>query len=179
MTIAQRPPGSAAAGPVGAAPTVIAARTAAELAAVQTLRRRVFGDEQGIVEPTAATDPDDARSLHALALLPLGAGPTPVATGRLTLGYGQNGEALIAWVATLPAHRGQGAGAATLRFLLRAADEAGAPAVVLSAQAHAIGFYRRFGFVPFGDRFAVRGIEHQWMARRRPVRPGTPFARSA
>ena len=52
-----------------------------------------------------------------------------------------------------------------MRFLLAAADRAGAPKVVLSAQTHAEGFYRRLGFVPAGQPFLVKGIEHRWMAR--------------
>jgi hypothetical protein len=36
--------------------------------AVVALRERVFGGEQGIAEATAS-DPDDARSLHAVAWL--------------------------------------------------------------------------------------------------------------
>jgi predicted GNAT family N-acyltransferase len=154
-----------------ARPVVIVARTEAELAAVRELRLRVFGDEQGMVD-ASVTDPDDARSLHALAVVADGRARLPVATGRLTLGYGAQGEALIAWVATLPAYRRGGLGTAVIRFLLAAADAAGAPVVVLSAQAHAIPFYRRLGFSPFGHRFHVRGIEHQWMGRPRPGRAG-------
>ena len=148
-------------------PTVVAARTEAELRLVRDLRQRVFGDEQQIVD-VAAPDPDDERSLHALALVSVGGEQVPVATGRLTPDYGQGGEALIAWVATLPDYRRQGIGSAVIRFLLDAADESGLPLVVLSAQAHAIDFYRHLGFFPFGHRYLVRSIEHQWMARHRP-----------
>ena len=153
--------------PLVSRPEVIRAAPGAEFAAVLELRRRVFGDEQGIVDADV-TDPDDERSLHALALLPdASGGRRPVGTGRLTLGHGERGEGLIAWVATLPEARGRGVGAATMRFLLAAADEAGAPMVVLSAQTHAEGFYRRLGFVAAGRPFAVKGIEHRWMARPR------------
>ena len=152
----------------GAAPTVLRADPGPAFAAVLELRRRVFGDEQGIAD-AAVTDRDDERSLHALALLPDATGAArPVGTGRLTLNQGERGEALIAWVATLPEARCRGVGAAVMRFLLAAADEAGAPMVVLSAQTHAEGFYRRLGFVPAGRPFDVKGIEHRWMARPRP-----------
>ena len=149
-------------------PVVVAARDAVHLAVVRELRRRVFGEEQGIADGFA--DADDARSLHALVFLPAApddpaAARVAVATARLTMGFGERGEALIAWVATLPGYRGRGAAAAALRFLLAAADGAGAPTVVLAAQTHALGFYRRFGFQPYGTRYRVQGIEHQWMAR--------------
>jgi len=135
-----------------------------DFAAVVELRRRVFGDEQGIAD-SDCSDVDDARSILALALL----GDLPVGTGRLTLNAGHEGEAQITWVATLPAYRGRGVGSAVMRFLLAAADVAGAPFVVLSAQTHALAFYRRLGFVPYGNRFLAVGIEHQMMARPRSI----------
>ena len=155
-------------GPGG--PEVIAARPedGPEYGSVLELRRHVFGLEQGIAGAVVA-DRDDERSLHALALLADTAGERhPVGTGRLTLGYGERGEALIAWVATRPEARGRGVGTAVMRFLLAAADEAGEPTVVLNAQTHADRFYRRLGFVPAGRPFDVKGIEHRWMARARP-----------
>ena len=63
--------------------------------------------------------------------------------------------------------------AATLaaqREMLAAADEAGAPLVVLAAQTHAERFYRRLGFLPAGQPYEVRGVPHRWMARYRPSR---------
>lgn len=149
---------------------VIRATSDDEMAAVRALRQRVFGDEQRIASATVS-DPDDARSLHALALVEDETGGHAVGTGRLTFGFGDRGEALIAWVATAPAARGRGIGTVTMRFLLAAADEAGASIVVLSAQTHAEPFYCRLGFVPAGDPFSVKGIEHRWMVRRQPSTP--------
>ena len=140
-----------------------------DLEAVIALRKAVFGDEQGITE-AFEIDPDDRRSLHALAVLRTAGKEIPVATGRLTLNAGANGEAHIAWVATDARWRRQGFGGDVMRFLLRIADEAMAPAVVLSAQTHALDFYSELGFVPFGRRFEVRKIEHQLMSRVRPGR---------
>ncbi len=150
---------------------VVRAVSDADYEAVLAIRRRVFIDEQGIVD-TNVLDPDDERSIVALALLPE-AGPNgvvrrPAGTGRITLGYGSRGEALVAWVATLPEFRGRGVATETMRFLLRAADAAGASAVVLAAQTHAESIYRDLGFVPAGRIYAVRGIEHRWMVRPRP-----------
>ena len=142
-------------------------RTEADFAAMLELRRRVFDDEQRIVD-AGVTDPEDERAFHALAALPVEGEALPVGTGRLLLNAGRQGEAQIAWVATLPEWRGRGIGSAVMRFLLVAADEAGASLVVLSAQTHALDFYHRLGFRPYGHRFMIRGIEHQWMARPRP-----------
>jgi ElaA protein len=134
------------------------------------IRRRVFGLEQGVGD-LRASDPDDVRSLIALASMQSGLddGPfQPIATGRLTLAPITSGAALIAWVATVPEARGLGAGSAVMRFLLDAADRAGAYEVVLAAQTHAEGFYRRLGFARAGPLYDVRGIPHRRMIRRRP-----------
>ncbi len=145
---------------------VVAARPGPEFEAVIGLRRRVFGREQGMVDGRV-TDKDDARSLNALALRPAADGPTPVGTGRLTLDYGEQREALIAWVATAPEARERGVGSAIMCFLLAAADQAAAARVVLAAQVQAQSFYRRLGFVGAGQPYLVRGVPHRWMARTR------------
>jgi predicted GNAT family N-acyltransferase len=140
------------------------------LAALE-IRRRVFAEEQGVTDLRVA-DSDDARSLIALATLPpaaAGAGQRrPVATGRLTLPLAKGGQALVAWVATIPEARGQGAGGLVMRFLLDAADDAGAREVALAAQLPAENFYRRLGFSPVGPLYDVRGIPHRRMVRQRP-----------
>jgi predicted GNAT family N-acyltransferase len=148
---------------VVAAVSVRFARSPEEFSAVVELRRRVFRDEQSLVEGEL-TDTEDRHSYQALAVIPAGA----IGTGRLTPPSVARPEAHIAWVATLPGFRGQGVGTAIMRALLSAADAAGMPVVTLSAQTHALDFYGRLGFLPFGERFLVRGIEHQRMARRRP-----------
>jgi predicted GNAT family N-acyltransferase len=139
------------------------AHSPAELAAVREIRRRVFGLEQGVPH-AGEDDADDWRSLHALAVIPEGA----IGTGRLTLPDKERPHAVIAWVATLADYRGHGVAAALMRTLLAAADEAGAPTILLSAQVHAIAFYRRLGFSPYGERFIAGGIQHQFMYRSRP-----------
>ena len=150
---------------------IVPAPSGPDFQAALAIRRRVFVDEQRIVESNVA-DPDDARSLVVLAHrrnphLNVER-PDPIGTGRLTLRFGTHGEALVAWVATLPECRGRGIGTALVRYLLHAADAGNAPAVVLAAQLHAERFYRRLGFVPNGEVYTVRGIAHRWM--RRPGR---------
>ena len=100
---------------------VISAVTPDERLAALEIRRRVFAEEQGVADLHVA-DSDDARSVIALATLP--PPPTdhgqrrPVSTGRLTLPLTRGGQALVAWVATIPEARGQGAGGLVMRFLL-------------------------------------------------------------
>jgi predicted GNAT family N-acyltransferase len=138
------------------------ARTAAEFAAIVEVRRRVFLEEQGIVEGEL-TDAEDQRSFHVFAE----AAGSVVGVGRLSPPPKNRPDAQIAWVATLPAYRRRGIAGAMMRAMLDVADAARYPVVLLSAQTHALDFYRRLGFRPYGDRFLVRGIEHQFMERRR------------
>ena len=140
------------------------------LAALE-IRRRVFAEEQGVADLRVA-DSDDARSLIALATFPPPAAGNgkrrPVSTGRLTLPLTKGGQALVAWVATIPEARGQGAGGVVMKYLLDAADNAGAREVALAAQLPAEDFYRRLGFSPVGPLYDVRGIPHRRMVRLRP-----------
>jgi predicted GNAT family N-acyltransferase len=151
---------------------VVRAASAEERFAALEIRRRVFAEEQGVADLRVA-DPDDERSIIALATLNqtrLGRHESrPVSTGRLTLSEHRGGPALVAWVATLPEARGRGAGGMVMRYLLAAADHAGAREVVLAAQLPAEDFYRRLEFSAAGPLYDVRGIPHRRMIRRRPV----------
>lgn len=119
------------------------------------VRSAVFVEEQG-VPPELEMDEHDARSLHALAYAADG---TAVGTGRL-LPDGHIGR-----MAVLKAWRGKGVGGAILVRLIAAARERGDREVVLSAQTHAIEFYRRHGFLPEGEVYIDAGIPHQDMRR--------------
>jgi predicted GNAT family N-acyltransferase len=143
--------------------TIRFAQTPEEFSAVVELRRRVFRDEQAIVAEDV-TDAEDRHSLQAMLMVPEGV----IGAGRLSPPTVTRPEAHIAWVAILPAYRGHGLGTELMRTLIAAADRARMQVVTLSAQTHALAFYRRLGFVPYGRRFLVRGVEHQPMARRRP-----------
>jgi predicted GNAT family N-acyltransferase len=81
----------------------------------------------------------------------------PIGTGRLTP------EHKIGRMAVLPEWRGKGVGEALLLALIDKARESGLREVTLNAQAGALGFYEKFGFAPYGDRFDEAGIEHQAM----------------
>src|SRR5216117_3712789 len=59
----------------------------------------------------------------------------------------------IGRMAVLVEWRGQGVGAALLEALLALAHERSMPCVMLHAQTHAAGFYRRFGFNERGGEF--------------------------
>jgi len=122
------------------------------------LRREVFTDEQGI---DAALDDDgaDASAVHAVARNRLG---LALATGRMVAWA--PGEVKIGRMAVMASMRGSSVGRQVLDALVGAARARGERSVMLHAQASAVGFYLRSGFVKRGEPFEEAGIEHQEMA---------------
>jgi GNAT superfamily N-acetyltransferase len=97
-------------------------------------------------------------------------GDRAVGTGRFV--GDPSGPAKIGRMAVDASVRGKGVGAAVLRLLERAALRRGHPEVRLHAQATAIGFYERAGYLPVGERFFEAGIEHLEMRKPLPrLRP--------
>ena len=83
----------------------------------------------------------------------------PVGTGRiLTDGH-------IGRIAILSDFRGQGLGAKIVLSLVQEAENKDYPRVYLGAQKHAIDFYAKLGFKPFGDEFLSAGIVHLSMEK--------------
>jgi predicted GNAT family N-acyltransferase len=127
---------------------------AAARAEASRIRLKVFVEEQR-VPPEIEVDDMDAACLHALAWLDGNA----VGTGRL-LPDGHIGR-----MAVLAESRALGVGGAILERLVEEARRKGMREVVLSAQTHAIGFYRRHGFAEEGEVYEDAGIAHQEMRR--------------
>jgi YbgC/YbaW family acyl-CoA thioester hydrolase len=126
----------------------------------RTIRDAVFIQEQGI--PAALEhDATDGDALHAVALNRLG---LAVGTGRLL----QMGEGVgkIGRMAVLASVRGAGVGRPLLDALVAASRARGDREVMLHAQASAVGFYLRAGFMPRGAAFDEAGIAHQEMMLR-------------
>lgn len=133
-------------------PKIELARWSAAQAEARRIRFAVFVEEQG-VPADIELDEWDAQSLHALAFHE----NLAVGTGRL-LPDGHIGR-----MAVLKPWRGRGVGAALLRRLIQAARERGDAEVALSAQVHALGFYRAHGFTAQGEVYEEAGIPHQAM----------------
>jgi len=127
---------------------------AAARAEASRIRLKVFVEEQRVPREIEMDDMD-AACLHALAWLDGKA----VGTGRL-LPDGHIGR-----MAVLGESRALGVGGAILERLVEEARRQGMREVVLSAQTHAIGFYRRHGFSEEGEVFEEAGIAHQAMRR--------------
>ena len=116
------------------------------------IRFTVFCEEQGV--PRAIElDEQDSASIHAVVF----DGKTPVATGRL-LPDGHIGR-----MAVLKAWRNRGLGGLMLRKLIERAKARGDREVALSAQVHAVAFYRAHGFAEEGSEYLEAGIRHQAM----------------
>jgi predicted GNAT family N-acyltransferase len=133
--------------------TVEAADWRTHADALRHVRRVVFIDEQRVPE-NLEWDDEDVRSVHALARDAHGA---PIGCGRLL----QDGH--IGRMAVVAPWRGRGVGDALLTWLMAAARARGDGAIVLNAQAHAMPFYARHGFVAIGEPFDEAGIVHRVM----------------
>lgn len=135
---------------------------AVDFDALRHVRERVFVQEQGV--PLALErDAIDPSCTHVLAEDAQG---RPIGTGRLTP------EQRIGRMAVLPEWRASGVGGALLHALLREAHGRGLSVVSLHAQADAVAFYRRHGFVGYGAPFEEAGIAHLSMR----LRLDRPFA---
>ena len=118
------------------------------------IRFEVFVREQR-VPAEIELDDQDAVSVHAIAF----DGVEAVGTGRL-LPDGHIGR-----MAVLREWRGRGIGGLILNELMQAAMRRGDREIALSAQVHAVAFYRAHGFEPVGDIYHEAGIAHQAMVR--------------
>ena len=118
------------------------------------IRFEVFVREQR-VPAEIELDEMDPVCVHAVAF----EGTRAIGTGRL-LPDGHIGRMAIVrdW-------RRRGVGAAILTALMEAARRRGDREIALSAQVHAVEFYRAHGFKPVGDEYEEAGIRHQTMVR--------------
>lgn len=125
----------------------------ADQADLQAVRHAVFVIEQEVPEEEE-WDELDARSHHVIAR---DEAHRPIGTGRLTP------ENKIGRMAVLKEWRGRGVGEALLRVLLEAAAQRHLRQVEIHAQTHALEFYRKAGFIAYGEEFDECGIPHRHM----------------
>lgn len=129
--------------------------TTRDIATCRRLRRTVFIEEQGVPEADEIDDKDD-EAIHLLASV----GGVPVGSARLLL-LGDTGK--IGRVCVLAGHRGTGLGAKLIRSAVAELRARGLRTAKLGSQTHAIGFYRRLGFIPEGPEYIDAGIPHRDM----------------
>jgi predicted GNAT family N-acyltransferase len=123
------------------------------------VRERVFIDEQKVPRQ----EEWDGRDEEAAHFIALNAAGQALGCARL-LPDGQIGR-----MAVLESHRGTGLGMRLLEAAIEEAVHRGMRSVFLHAQTHALGFYRKAGFVPQGSEFAEAGIPHYAMTLALPV----------
>ncbi len=125
-----------------------------DLSQAREIRMRVFAQEQGFPADTEM-DEYDERAIHCLLY---DDDHNPAATGRLFIdddGYWRLGR-----IAVVKEMRGKQLGDLVMRMLLDKALQAGAKRFRLSAQRSAEGFYRIYGFEPFGEEYLDYGVAH-------------------
>ncbi|WP_122035368.1 GNAT family N-acetyltransferase [Aliivibrio sp. EL58] len=122
--------------------------------AIREVRDIVFIQEQSI-DPDIEFDGLDESAVHAIVY----SNAQPVGTGRI-LDDGHIGR-----IAILKAFRGQGLGSKIVLSLIDEATNKGYPRVYLGSQKHAIDFYTKLGFEPFGDEFMEAEIPHLSMEK--------------
>ncbi|MFE1440698.1 GNAT family N-acetyltransferase [Streptomyces sp. NPDC058739] len=148
--------------------TVRVAEDPADREACFAVRKEVFVAEQGVPQEIEY-DSYDPGAVHVLAVREDG---TPLGTGRLL--YGEDvaektgGDLTLGSLGRLAVTRearGLGVGVALVRAIEEAARARGLAAVDLHAQTHALGFYERLGYEPYGPEYQEAGIAHRAMRR--------------
>jgi ElaA protein len=121
------------------------------------VRREVFMDEQGVLEPEEF-DGLDGDALHLVAV----DGGRVVATCRLVAG---DGAMKLQRLAVLAGARRRGIAARLLAEAESRARAAGYRRMVLDAQTSAMPLYEGAGYAPEGDVFLDARIEHRRMLK--------------
>lgn len=140
--------------------------TTVELYAILRLRTDVFIVEQNC--PFGDADGLDltGKTHHLMGMTPDG---ELGAYARLMDPEHNDGESVIGRVVTASAVRGTGAGHTLMSRAVGHVDELWpGTTTYLSAQAHLVGYYGRYGFTPVTEIYLEDGIPHVGM-RRTPV----------
>jgi predicted GNAT family N-acyltransferase len=116
---------------------------------LRAVRTPVFVEEQQVA-PDFEWDEIDASAVHLLAMLE----NEPIACLRI-IDFHKIGR-----MAVLKAYRGMGVGNALLAEAIKICKLQGSKSIILSAQTHAIGFYRQAGFKQISDEYCDVHIPH-------------------
>ena len=120
------------------------------------LRRTVFIEEQNVPE-NEEVDGDDPDCDHIL----LTVSDIPVCAARLKY---YNDFIKVQRVCVLKNYRGQGIGSKIINFIIRHVEKNDIRSSVrLGSQIHALEFYKRLGFIEFGEEYLDAGILHKDM----------------
>lgn len=121
---------------------------------IEEIRTSVFIKEQN-VPVELEWDEFDNDSTHIIAYYD----NKPVGTARLL----KDGH--IGRMAVLKPYRNQTIGKNMLKYILEIAQKKSLDNIKLSAQEHAVDFYKKFGFIITSDVYMDAGIPHYTMKR--------------
>lgn len=121
----------------------------ADFSEIEKIRTTVFINEQK-VPIELEWDEFDEESTHIMAYY----NNKPVGTARL-LKHGHIGR-----MAVLKAYRNRNVGQNMLKYILNIAKKQSPKTIKLSAQKHAVAFYKKFGFIVTSDVYLDAGIPH-------------------
>lgn len=125
--------------------------------AAKEIRKAVFVEEQKVPAENEFDQYED-ESVHVLVLLD----GNPVATGRVRpVDNAMKNERIC----VLKKVRKIGAGKLVVEALEQIAKEKGYEKAILHAQAHALPFYNKLGYVQISDIFYEEGIPHVSMEK--------------
>ncbi len=116
------------------------------------IRFKVFVEEQNVPVDLEVDDIDSIA--HHIVVYQDG---IPVGTGRV---FEQDGRYYLGRIAVLKEYRKQHIGSLIVNLLLQKAFELGAREVHIHAQTSALEFYKKLGFIPYGEPYDEAGIEH-------------------
>ncbi|HSI24823.1 MAG TPA: GNAT family N-acetyltransferase [Methylotenera sp.] len=116
---------------------------------LRAVRTPVFIEEQAVT-PEFEWDDIDATAVHLLAKLD----NEPVACLRI-IDYKKIGR-----MAVLKGYRGRGLGSTLLQEAIAICKKQGSKSAVLSAQTHAIEFYKKAGFKQISEEYCDVDIPH-------------------
>jgi secondary thiamine-phosphate synthase enzyme len=140
-----------------------AANTTQDMEECFRIREEVFIVEQR-VPPDLERDDQDSDAVHFIAL----ANGRSVGTARAVL-RDNGGSAKIGRVAVCRPDRGLGIGKLLMAAIESDPDLTHVHDFLLDAQTHALQFYMRLGYEPYGEEFMDAGIPHRHMKKRKPT----------
>jgi predicted GNAT family N-acyltransferase len=131
-----------------------------ELSTIETIRRLVFQEEQGVA-PELDFDGQDEVAEHLLAYLD----SQPVGTVRIR--FLNPKTAKIERLAVLPGARGKGLGKKLMQAAIEIVEEKGnCQEIIIHAQDYIKELHKKLGFEPIGNPFYEAGILHVKMVKR-------------
>ena len=130
------------------------------LAGAFEVRQKVFIEEQGYT-PELEFDEIDENAIHVVGYV----NSKPVCTARFFIDDERKDMHHIGRVCVLKENRGNGTGASLLKQIIAYAEKTGVKGTILGAQVSATGFYKKLGYIQYGEVFYDEGVPHIMMER--------------